>query len=711
MSYKLATVSSIVGVVMLLGEQGRAKPQARGTQPGAPAGGRRVPSTAERYGASDTRTWYRDALAWDAAPVDLRFLNRADRPAGRRGVLRAVGDRLVFEDGTPARFWGANLAAYALFRTPRPQIARQARRMAQLGYNLMRIHHHDSPWVQPNVFETNADETRRLSRTSLETLDWWIKCLEDEGIYIWLDLRVGRVLRPGDPVSLGRDEIARAGGGLQGFDYTNPDLQKLMIEFQHAYLGHVNRYTQRAYKDDPAVIGVLVTNEDDYTGHFGVLALPDKNNPVHNQIFTREYQAFARAQGLPEARVFRTWEPGPSKLFLNEVEHRFNRTMVTDLRKLGVQAPIATTNYWGNNWLSSLPALTDSDVIDVHSYGKSEAFDTNPRQVANYVHWIGAGQVHGMPLTITEWNVQYPSADRFTAPLYVASIAALQGWDAPMIYNYSQVELNRPNQVDVWSSFLDPALTGMMPAAALAFRQGHLRSARSTYCLKLDPAGFFDRGVAPDTSAAIRTLIEQSRLTIGMPATPQLPWLKPSEPKDAILVTDPDRDFIPQGQSFVRADTGEITRDWELGIQTVDSPRTQAVSGWIGGKALQTRDATFRFVTKKAVVALSSVDDQPLSSSRFVLITAIARAVGGPEGRLPMLSEPVVGTITLRTTTDGLDCLALGRDGRVVSRTAPTRSDGALTVTIPDGRGTHWFVLKARESAKDQQPATAQPSD
>ncbi|HZW29441.1 MAG TPA: hypothetical protein VFF52_01975 [Isosphaeraceae bacterium] len=702
MRSRLAIVVSVVGVVLLRGAPGQAQP---------PAGGGRVPSASERYGESDTRSWYRDALAWDAAPVDLRFLNRGDRPAGRRGSVRAVGDRLVFDDGTPARFWGANLAANALFSTPRQQIASQARRMAQLGYNLMRIHHHDSQWVQPNVFDSRANDTRHLSRSSLETLDWWIKCLEDEGISIWLDLRVGRVLRPGDRVSLGRDEIERAGGGLQGFDYTNPDLQKLMIEFQHAYLSHVNRYTNRAYKDDPAVIAVLVSNEDDYTGHFGVLALPDKNNPVHNQIFTREYQAFARAHSLPAARVFRTWEPGPSKLFLNEVEHQFNRRMVTDLRELGVKALIATTSYWGDNWLTSLPALTDSDVIDVHSYGKSEAFRTNPRSEANYIHWIGAGQVHGRPLTITEWNVQYPSSDRFTAPLYVASLAALQGWDASMIYNYAQVELNRPNQVDVWSTFVDPALTGMMPAAALAFRQGHIRPARSSYCLKLDPAAFFDRVVSPNTSATIRTLIEQSRLTIGMPATPQLPWLKPSEPKDAILVTDPDRDFIPQGQSWVRSDTGELARDWELGIQTVDSPRTQAVSGWIGGKTLQTRDATFRFVTKKAVVALSSIDDQPLSSSRFVLITAMARALSSPNGRLPMLSEPVVGTIALRTTTDGLDLLALGRDGRVVGRMTPTRSAGALTIAIPTGRGTHWFVLKASEPAKDQQPAEAGPGD
>jgi hypothetical protein len=342
----------------------------------------------------------------------------------------------------------------------------------------------------------------------------------------------------------------------------------------------------------------------------------------------------------------------------------------------------------------------------VHSYGSSEAFQTNPRYQANYIAWIGAAQVHDKPLTITEWNVQYPSSDRFTAPLYLASIAALQGWDAPMLYDYAHIPLSQPTREDPWSTFFDPALTGVMPAAALAYRQGQISPARARYCL-MPGSAVFTRELNADTSATIRTLVEQSRLTIGMPAAKELPWLKPTDPKDATVTTDPDRDFIPAGQTFVRSDTGELTRDWELGIQTIDSERLQAVSGWIGGRTLQTRNATFQFATRKAVVALSSVDNQPLAGSRFILITAMGRAGASPGGRTPLLSEPVVGTVTLRTATEGLELLALSRDGRVVGRVTPARADGALTIAIPAGRGTHWFVLKPSQPAQDQAPAAA----
>ena len=666
-----------------------------------PEGASRTVATEDRYGNPNTSKWFKNALPWDTAPVDLSFLNRDDRPAGGHGFVKALGDHFAFQDGTPVRFWGANLAAAAVMSTPRQDVARQAHRMAQLGYNLMRIHHHDSAWVVPNVFNPAFKDSRHLNPKTLNALDWWIKCLKDEGIYVWIDAHVGRVVMPADPVRLGIDEIKRNRGEFKGFCYYNKDLQALMVEFQSEYLNHANTYTKLRYKDDPAVMGVLVTNENDLTHHLGNMMLPDKNNPDHNALFTTGYKAFASEYRLPENRVFATWQPGPSKLYLNQIEHQFNETMIRSLRSLGIQVPIATTNFWGNEPIYSLPALTDGDVIDVHSYGTSEAMSTNPSFDPNYLAWIAAAQVYGKPLTITEWNVEYPSVDRFTAPLYLASIAALQGWDAPMLYNYSQAVLTAPPRFDKWSTFTDPALSGLMPAAALAYRQGHVSPAKTTYCLMLDGSQLFDRALSPATSATIRTLTEQSRLTIGMPSAKELPWLKATQPAgDTKVLSDPDHDFIPAGQSFVRSDTGELIRNWKYGIQTIDTPKTQAVSGWIEGKTLKTRDASFLFRTKKATVALSSLDNQPLSSSHFILITAVARAVTSPGNSMPMLSEPVVGSISLRTKTTGLQFLALGSSALVVDRSEPGLEHETLTVTLPTSHGTHWYVLKSTERPK-----------
>lgn len=673
-----------------------------------PKGGAIVPSPRERYGPDETESWFNGVLNWDSSPIDLSYLNKEDRPAGRHGPVSTRGDQLVFADGTPARFWGTNLTANALYRTPHENVPRQAHRIAQLGYNLIRIHHHDSPWVSPNIFVKGDKNTLRLDPKSLDSLDYWIKCLKDEGIYIWLDMHVQRSLREDDSISQGVEEIRKAKGSIKGFSYFNPDVLELMRRFQRQYVDRVNPYTKTAYKDEPALVAVLLTNENDLTHHFGHMMLRDKGNPVHSARFYREVAAFAEETGLPSNRLWQTWLPGPSKILLNELEHRFNRPLIDDLRGMGFRTPIATTSSWGFMRLSSLPALTEGDIIDAHCYGRAEALSVNPRYEANLIPWIGAAQVYGKPLTITEWNIEFPQVDRFTGPLYIASIASLQGWDAPMIYAFSQSALTRRTGVDRWATSLDPAITGIMPAAAVAYRQGHISPARDEYCLNLDRSKLFERDLSPDTSATIRTLVEQSKLSIGLPKLKELPWLKGSSPSSSVkIVTDPDHDFIPEGQDYVRSDTGEIVRDWKEGIQTIDTPKTQAVSGWIGTKSQQLSSATFLIDSpKKAVVALTSIDDRPLSTSNFILVSAIARAqpnkVGGRD-QMPFRSEPVVGTIALKTTNHSLQLLTLGSNGRVVKRANPTWSADGLSFSIPTSSGTHWYVLKGT-SSKTQTP-------
>ena len=101
------------------------------------------------------------------------------------------------------------------------------------------------------------------------------------------------------------------------------------------------------YKDDPAIIAMLLTNENDVTHHFGNALLPDKKVPQHNALYMAQAEAFAVQYGLPKDKTWRSWEHGPSKLFLNDLEHRFNVSMIGHLRALGVKAPIVTTSSFG----------------------------------------------------------------------------------------------------------------------------------------------------------------------------------------------------------------------------------------------------------------------------------------------------------------------------------------------------------------------------
>jgi hypothetical protein len=556
--------------------------------------------------------------------------------------------------------------------------------------------------VTPNVFDKATGTTQKLDDGALDMLDWWVKCLKDEGVYVWLDLHVGRQFTKRDNIE-GFAELAKQQGSGKGFNYVNPRIEKLMLGFADGYVTRANRYTGKTYADEPAVAFMLLTNENDLTFHFANLLAPDKGNVVHRRMFEAQAREIARRAGISGQAALKTWEPGPAKIVLNDVEHAYDARAIARLRSDGVKALVATTSFWGAQNLYSLPSLAAGDILDVHSYGKAESLGTNPRYEANFVAWIGAAQIAGRPLSITEWNVEYPNRDRFIAPLYVAAISALQGWDAPMIYGYSQVPVGEPDKPDAYSTWIDPALTALMPAAAVMFRQGHVKEAEKTYRLDLSRESLYFTNSNPDTSVALRTLVERSKLTIGLPDVPELSWDEALSAKvaGATAFTDLTRDFIPEGQNFVESDTAELKRDWSIGVETIDTPLSQAAMGWIGKRPIALHDVTFDIQTPKAAVAVTSLDAKPIASSKKMLVTVVAQVVASPGDKLPFLSQPVEGTIALRAREPlrlvplaphdypSASPPALGKRTAIL----PARQGDQQVFTLARGPATHWFLL------------------
>ena len=239
-----------------------------------------------------------------------------------------------------------------------------------------------------------------------------------------------------------------------------------------------------------------------------------------------------------------------------------------------------------------------------------------------------------------------------------------------------------------------------MPAAALAFRQGHISPARKNYCLMLNRDQLFNRDLNCKTTATIRTLVEQSRLAIGLPAVKELPWLEPTADPQGRDHCDRPRSRLHSAWAVV-CQVRHRRATEKLEIRNPDDQLPQNPSRQRMGrrKTLQLGDVTIRVDTRKAVVALTSLDDQPLASSRSILITTVARAVAATPGHLPYLSEPVVGIITLRTKTSGLELLALSSTGKVQERLALEQNPDGLTFRLPTHRGTHWYALRTSERA------------
>ncbi|CAM4061916.1 Cellulase, glycosyl hydrolase family 5 [Pseudomonas reidholzensis] len=657
-----------------------------------------APTASERFGLTDPTRWPDDQIDYRTAPVDLSFLNAEEKPAGKRGFVKAVGEQLMFADNTPARFWGTNMSAYAIFSSSDEEIKLQAKRLSALGFNLLRLHHHDSPWVSPNIFGDGQKlrDTQQLSAESLRKIDWWIKCLKDEGIYVWLDLHVERALTANDHI-YGFDELPNDEGraGLKGYAYVNVTIQQAMKRFAEQYLTHVNAYTGLAYKDDPAIAAVLLTNENDITQHFGNALLPDKDVPKHSRLYMDEAKVFARRHDLPAEQTWRSWEQGPSKLFLNDLERRWNEDMIGYLHGLGVKVPIVTTSTWGLNGLTSLPALTAGDMIDAHSYGGIGQLEKNPLSSDGMINWLGAAQVVGLPMTVTEWNAEpFPTPDRHSLPLYVAGTAAYQGWDAMMHYAYSQQGFNREwMRADNWHAYNDPALIATLPAAALLYRRADVHEARTRYVFAPSASTLFDRAITPNSSVLLRTAMEKGKLQIAMPETPQLPWLKPSViAADAQVLRDPDQSLLEANASESVSDTGELKRNWQQGLYTIDTPRTQAATGWLGGRSVSLADIQLQLKTAYASVVVQSLDAKPLHQSRSLLISLGTRAVPRPEDMTPFYVEPLEGTLKIKAPA-GLKVFSQNAAGEPTVLPA-SYQDGRYTLEFDGKRMSNWLFIR-----------------
>jgi hypothetical protein len=656
-----------------------------------PTGGAIEASPAEHLAAPDS-TWYTDLLDTNLSPVDLSFLNADEKPAGKRGILRSAGDQLVFADGTRARFWGTNLTAGALFKTGLSDTVNQAKRLSKLGFNLVRIHHFDSDWVKPNIIGAETAAGVELNNESLRRLDWWIKALGDEGIYVWLDLNVGRVFSK-DGLTGAEEMTGKKAPNALGYAYLNSGIEARMQDLNRLLLKHVNPYTNLAYRDDPRIAFLLLTNENDLTHHFGNMFLPDKNRPLHNKIYMAEAARFAAEKGLDAEQTWRSWQFGPSKLFLGDLEHRFNDRMIAEIRAVGSKAIISTTNTFGNMTVAGLPSLADGGVVAVNAYAGGGVLEGDPRYASNLVHWVAAAGLGGKPLAITEWNMdKHPSHERVVLPAYFATLASFQDWNVPLEYAYSQSPLGNTGRLTRWEFARDPALLAMMPVGALIFRQQHVRPGTSLSYLCPTPADFINTALSPITSRAIRTLTETTRWRLVLPTLKELDWFKPAAPEQqGKVITDMAADFSGGGDT-VCAETGEFCRNWRRGIFTVDTAMTQLASGWIGGESIALSSAKVALKTSYSAIAVQSLDSKPIKDSRSILVSMAAQSFPAQEGNKSIRTEPVSGMVAF-IAPPGLAAYAQFGDARQKQIQVPYK-DGSYQLALDASLGTYWIVFR-----------------
>jgi hypothetical protein len=697
---------------------------------------------------TDTRGW----IPWDhpaepalpGSALDMSFL--LDAPAGTHGFLTVRGDRFVFEDGTPARFWGGNLFGEANF-PDKADAERLADIVSRSGANILRLHHLDvvAPWtdkvVQRSLFGGQQPETtRKLDPTMLDRFEYLIHRLKERGVYVFVSHLSSRMVRPGDGFPGPWEAAEEIGWGLKFEGMFDPFLIELQKEYLQALFTHVNPYTGLALVDDPVLAMTEVVNENTTlwpqeegafaldTDYYREMLQAQFNGWLRREVGDRDQLAARWAPGVGEAGLGVEEDPTHDSVtlpptyrnperhhfsaarvrdtfrFLAELQGDYFDTMQAHLEKVGLRVPLAGSNHWTDD-VVDLHQNARFDYVDRHeywthpqgsyNYEKGQGIDPRPLVKdarGGMIAGLARRRVYGKPYTVSEWHACLPNPYRAEGTPIMAAYASFQDWH-PMHYAYWGVTARAPEMINSFEVMFDPTQVNLIPASALLFQRRDVAEAPTGYFDTVMPDRLLDpfRGVERHPEVALVGRYGLAFLDLAVPAANDVRLLRQALMEDA---------------AAHESATGELTWDAGRGLVTVDTPRTQGVVGFAGHAPVGTRAATFELETPFAVVLLSSLDGEPLTDSKRVLVSTAADArwtgvkvsENGDEilstGRWPFLMQPVEGRVVLKGAGPAVVHRLATNGERLGQLAVETTPEGLLLPLSGANRCMHYEIVR-----------------
>lgn len=359
------------------------------------------------------------------------------------------------------------------------------------------------------------------------------------------------------------------------------------------------------------------------------------------------------------------------------------------------------------------------DYIDVHAYWQHPRFPGRPWDGNNWfipntpmtaalgkdtLTRLAQYRVAGRAFTVSEYNHPAPNDYRAECMPMLASFAALQDWDGIFQFCYG-VHPDNWAEASLQSYFrmaTDPAKVAFLPVAANLFRRGDVSPAKKEVRLRIPMSR------APDLVAKHQNDVGAIWTGAGVPRKTAV------RHRVALEFTDEgklwaDRVTLPPGP-FVTSDTDEI--NWmnpEDGEETfwVETPKTRFVAGHIAGAGIASKDGIELDIEQTengwVAVALTSMDDLPLTKSKRMLLVAMSKVenqnmdwdekrktVGRKWGNGPTIAEGVNLKLAWPAKT-GLGVYALDGAGRRIRQVSEV--DGAFP--LGPEHGTVWYELTA----------------
>ncbi len=575
----------------------------------------------------------RDDVLSDSA-LDFSQFGALDAPAGRYGWLRAEGEHFVFEDrpGVPVRFYGVNLCFEANFPKDADEAERLVAHLRRRGYNAIRLHHYDR-------FLTEASEDGvSLDPKRADRLDLLVAAAIRHGMYLTTDLFVSRPVRYRQ-IGIDRDGQVNGQVFKSLIDLYEPAFE-YWAAFARNFLEHVNPYTGRAYKDEPAMPLLCTVNEG---GLFmGWWYAGKTTEPAIVEAWRKWVEEKRRADPSFHPEVSPDVVPATPydgrysaafAMFQADVEAAGFAKKKAFLRSLGVKAMLTSDNS-GPHW-ASLQATTDPlDYVDDHFYQDHPQFLGARWGLPTKAKCLNPvldkslqcctspyTRMAGKPFTVTEFAFCAPSPYRAQGGLLVGAQAALQDWGGLWHFSLDRIggRSDGSRRVGFFSTDSDPVKRAVDRAIMALFLRGDMEPFPAEKGVSLLITG---EAVDPKaTTAAFRSSpswmadacwkrrTSSSLGSAAAGAATVIPRERAEEPEMQKLATD-----VPSDP--------RIVFDRTAGVFAVSTPRT--AGGFAdAGKSFDAGAVCASVSNAAATVWATSLDGLPLDESWRILLTHV----------------------------------------------------------------------------------------
>lgn len=662
----------------------------------------------EDIGNPDVTDWIRfepDLDPWKKEGTVLDASQMLEKPSGKHGHATAVGEDLVFEDGTKIQLWGTVIGASDMFMDPM-DAEYNAKLLATYGFNAVRFHITANTLDSVNGVPRPSSSTRRgdyVSDRSMDKLGYLLNELKKNGIYYGFDLTPVDVYRDNDVKYFETDTNRHI---LHWFD---PEYIKMKDSIAEQMLTWVNPYTGLSIADDPSAIFVSLCNECTIFRHQTLM----DNNPYYSAEYRKYYNDWLKEKYPTRESLEYAWtapnsdqkglEADESQLdgtvrlygtngqkfinpkrykdnlaFLGDVERNFYRHSIDKIHsyapKLLVQGSTLCLEWTG----AVHSAAVEGDFFSVQAYwelpfGNGETMQkgttiSKPVQSSLTPGTNGMGMlgnflgrhVYGKVMLLTEWDASQPNPFRCELPMEMAAMACTQNWN-PFWFAWEPLKPSTDMEKtgkDYWmyrghQIHLRPDAVAVMPTLARMIQRDDIKEYEKGFY----QSRFYGQDVYEKIGSFERTT----------DATYAVAGKAYSAMDDVAFDADySDNDILKLVQYGKKTGvysgyTNEIKADFNESLFHINTERTQAVAGYIGGKHIEFDDVIFDLDTKHGSAYLQSLNDESLTETNSMLLTFAADSrndgqkmtedgseiIVGGEG--PVWTQPIEGKVTLKS--------------------------------------------------------------